>query len=128
MKRILVLLITCLLVLSACSPKPTSSEVNSEQPQAVSSESSEEPASVPTTESEPTVEPVLTEETETEQAEVVGGIVEQFEISNPYQAFSEEEMIFILEIQINKLIFPTPCAGIILCQASIQSVIWFRTA
>ena len=93
MKKILVLLITCLFVLSACSPKSTGLEVNSELPQDVSSESSEESASVPTTEPEPTVEPVPTEETETEQAEEVGGIVEQFEIFNPYQAFSEGEMI-----------------------------------
>jgi len=51
MKRFLVLLITCLLVLSACSPKPTSSEVNSELAQEVLSEGSEDSTSAPTTES-----------------------------------------------------------------------------
>jgi len=89
MKRILVLLITCLLVLSACSPKTTDSEVNSELPQDVSSESSEDSDSAPAAEPESTAEPVPDEESETEQAEQIG----QFEIFNPYQAFSEEEMI-----------------------------------
>jgi len=85
MKRILVLLITCLLVLSACSPKTTGSEL----PQDVSSESSEDSDSAPAAEPESTAEPVPDEESETEQAEQIG----QFEIFNPYQAFSEEEMI-----------------------------------
>jgi len=89
MKRILVLLITCLLVLSACSPKSTSSEL----PQDISSGSSQDSSSEPTSEPESTAEPAPTEEPETEQTEDVGDVGEQFEIFNPYQAFSEEEMI-----------------------------------
>jgi len=89
MKRLLVLLITCLLVLSACSPKSTSSELS----QDVSSGSSEDSSSEPTSEPKSTAEPAPTEEPETEQTEDVGGVAEQFEIFNPYQAFSEEEMI-----------------------------------
>lgn len=85
MKRILVLLIACLLMLSACSSKLAGSEVNSDLPQDVSSESSEDSISAPTSEPESTAEPVPTEQS--------GGIGEQFEIFNPYQAFSDEEMI-----------------------------------
>ena len=93
MKRTLVFLITCLFVLSACSPKPTGSEVKSELPQDVTAQNSEDSASAPTAEAEPTVEPVPTEESEVEQTEEAVGNIEEFEIFNPYQAFSEEEMI-----------------------------------
>ncbi len=89
MKRTLVLLIACLFVISACSPNSTGPEVNLDPPQEVSAESEEEPAPAPT--EEPTQAPETEEEAE--EVEDVGGIVEQFEIFIPYQAFSEEEMI-----------------------------------
>jgi hypothetical protein len=75
-------------VLSACSPSSTGSEANQDPAQEISTESQE--AAAP----EPTEEPAQEPETEEEAEEVedVGGIVEQFEIFNPYQAFSEEEM------------------------------------
>ncbi len=90
MKRTLVLIIACLLVLSACSPKDTGSEVNQDPPPEVSAESQETAAPEPT-EEEPAQE--IEAEEETEEPEDVGSTVEQFEIFNPYQAFSEEEMI-----------------------------------
>jgi len=90
MKRTLVLLIACLLVLSACSPSSTASEV-SQDPLPEPSEESQKAVA-----QEPTTEPVPTQETETEEEivedEDAGGVTEQFEIFNPYQAFSEEEM------------------------------------
>lgn len=63
--------------------------MNLDPPQEVSAESEEEPAPAPT--EEPTQAPETEEEAE--EVEDVGGIVEQFEIFNPCQAFSEEEMI-----------------------------------
>ena len=90
MKRTLVLLIACLLVLSACSPSSTASEV-SQDPLPEPSEESQEAVA-----QEPTTEPVPTQETETEEEiveeEDAGGVTGQFEIFNPYQEFSEEEM------------------------------------
>jgi hypothetical protein len=85
MKRTLILIVACLLVLAACS---TGSEVNQDPPPEPSVESQE--AAAP----EPTEEPTQVTETEeeTEEVEDVGDIVGQFEIFNPYQAFSEEEM------------------------------------
>jgi hypothetical protein len=77
-------------VISAYSPNSTGPEVNLDPPQEVSAESEEEPAPAPT--EEPTQAPE-TEEGKAEEVEDVGGIVEQFEIFNPCQAFSEEEMI-----------------------------------
>ncbi len=88
MKRTLILIVACLLVLAACSSNSTSSEVNQDLPPEPSVESQE--AAAP----EPTEEPTQVTETEeeTEEVEDVGDIVGQFEIFNPYQAFSEEEM------------------------------------
>jgi len=88
MKRFLMLLVACLLVLSACSPSSTGSEVNQDPAQGISTESQEAAAPEPT--EEPTQEPETEEEAE--EVEDVGGTVKQFEIFNPYQAFSEEEM------------------------------------
>ena len=88
MKRTLILIVTCLLVLAACSSNSTGSEVNQDPPPEPTVENQEAAAPEPT--EEPTQAPETEEETE--DMEDVGGIVEQFEIFNPYQAFSEEEM------------------------------------
>ena len=88
MKKTLILIVACLLVLAACSSNSTGSEVIQELPPEPSAESQE--AAAP----EPTEEPTQVTETkeEAEEVEDVGDIVGQFEIFNPYQAFSEEEM------------------------------------
>ena len=88
MKKTLILIVACLLMLAACSSNSTGSEVNQELPPEPSVESQE--AAAP----EPTDEPTQVTETkeETEEVEDAGDIDGQFEIFNPYQAFSEEEM------------------------------------
>jgi hypothetical protein len=87
MKRTFILIVACLLVLAACSP---GSEVNQDPPPEPSAESQEAAAPEPTAEPDPTQ--VTETEEETEEVEDVGDSVGKFEIFNPYQAFSEEEM------------------------------------